>query len=191
MSNGINIIPFVVSSELTSEDFQGNINNYFSLIPYTARQVILEYNPNEQELYTREKILELYRNSTRTSGPIPPVYFFDTNREHVNMMNMFRSFHITSYDSWKAIFNEIIALPPPHLSLSGRAPSGNRSSGGGNSEHVEESPLYFFPPDKQLGIGDITPPPSPRVGGRRRFNKKTRLRKTRKSGKGRKGSAKK
>lgn len=151
---GMNIIPFVISARYTPEEATPFIHNFFSNISGVA-DVKFAHNTNEEELYTEKTVNLLYSAHGENSVDMPPVYFFDRDLRHVDMMNMFISFHITENDSWDRVFEEIIA-----------SESGSPM-------------LVSFPPGTQLGVE----PETPRVGGfsDKGRTRKTRRRKARRS----------
>jgi hypothetical protein len=159
--HGIHIIPFVISARYTPEEATPFIHNFFSNIS-GVDDVKFAHNTNEEELYSEKTVNLLYRAYDENSAVMPPVYFFDRDLRHVDMMNMFISFHITANDSWDRVFEEITA-----------------------SENGSPT-LFSFPPGKPLGVE----PGTPLLGGGLR--NKSRTRKTRRGKSRRhKGRAKK
>jgi hypothetical protein len=136
----MNVVPSVVSKYTLTERRQNIISAFFSRIKpnsVTTFNVPVAYNTNPSELYTKETLLNLYRQYTN-SLIHTPVYFFGRDIDSVNRMrpHVTESFHITTESDWDTALESIQrtlsaaslgapaslgggAAAPPPLNLSG------------------------------------------------------------------------
>jgi hypothetical protein len=160
----INIIPSVVSRHtLPQEGTETIISNFFRNIHSNSIKkwnVPLAYNPTPAELYTKNTLVDLYKNvigiSNSSIHEVPyPVYFFSRDKDSVERMisNVTGAFQIKENSDWNTALESIqrtISVPPSEPSLA--------SFGGGAASSASLGPAAApAPPPAPLNLsGSLT-----------------------------------